>query len=80
MATHRLDGWFWIENHTCHMVFDWGVSTLRVVKGTFINAAANRRAGRSHHRADGLVHLVRPVSASRCPLGAATQAIRTRRV
>jgi hypothetical protein len=20
MATHRLDGWFWIENHTCHMV------------------------------------------------------------
>ncbi|MGD0069288.1 MAG: hypothetical protein ABSB76_38445 [Streptosporangiaceae bacterium] len=38
MATHRLDGWFWIENHTCHMVFDWGVSTLRVIKSTFINA------------------------------------------
>jgi hypothetical protein len=33
VATHRLDGWFWIEKHTCHMSFDWGVSTLRFVKG-----------------------------------------------
>jgi hypothetical protein len=33
IATHRLDGWFWVERHTCHMVFDWGVSTLRVIKG-----------------------------------------------
>lgn len=32
IATHRLDGWFWVERHTCHMVFDWGASTLRVVK------------------------------------------------
>jgi hypothetical protein len=34
LATHRLDGWFWVEKHTCHMVFDWGASTLRVVEGT----------------------------------------------
>jgi hypothetical protein len=33
IATHRLDGWFWVERHTCHMVFDGGVSTLRVIKG-----------------------------------------------
>jgi hypothetical protein len=33
IATHRLDGWFWVERHTCHMVFDWGASTLRVIKG-----------------------------------------------
>jgi hypothetical protein len=38
LATHRLDGWFWIEKHTCHMAFDWGASTLRVVKGTFLGA------------------------------------------
>ena len=37
-ATHRLDGWFWVEKHTCHMVFDWGTSTLRVVKGTALGA------------------------------------------
>jgi hypothetical protein len=24
LATHRVDGWFWVEKHTCHMVFDWG--------------------------------------------------------
>jgi hypothetical protein len=33
VATHRPDGWFWVERHTCHMVFDWGASTLRVIKG-----------------------------------------------
>ena len=38
VATHRLDGWFWVEKHTCHMVFDWGTSTLRVVKGTALGA------------------------------------------
>ena len=38
MATHRLDGWFWVEKHTCHMVFDWGTSTLGVVKGTVLGA------------------------------------------
>jgi hypothetical protein len=37
LATHRLDGWFWIENHTCHMTFDWGVSTLRVMKRVFLD-------------------------------------------
>ncbi len=37
-ATHRLDGWFWVEKHTCHMVFDWGTSTLRVVTGTALGA------------------------------------------
>lgn len=38
LATHRLDGWFWVERHTCHMVFDWGASTLRVAKGTLLDA------------------------------------------
>src|SRR3984957_924166 len=37
LATHRLDGWFWIENHTCHMTFDWGVSTLRVARNMFLD-------------------------------------------
>ena len=35
-ATHRLEGWFWVERHTMHMVFDWGASTLRVAKGTLL--------------------------------------------
>jgi hypothetical protein len=34
LATHRLDGWFWIEGNTFHMTFDWGVSMLRAVKFT----------------------------------------------
>ena len=38
VATHRLDGWFWIEKHTCHMAFDWGTSTLRVVKNTLLDS------------------------------------------
>src|SRR5690349_4247741 len=32
VATHRLDGWFWVERRSCHMVFDWGASTLRTVR------------------------------------------------
>jgi hypothetical protein len=36
LATHRLDGWFWAEKHVMHMTFDWGTSTLRVVKGTVL--------------------------------------------
>jgi len=32
VATHRLDGWFWVERHTCHMVFDGGTSTLRAIE------------------------------------------------
>jgi hypothetical protein len=24
VATHHFDGWFWVERHTCHMVFDGG--------------------------------------------------------
>jgi len=40
VRTGRLDGWFWIENHTFHMVFDWGTSTLRLVKGTFLGSPA----------------------------------------
>jgi Mannosyltransferase (PIG-V) len=40
LRTHRLDGWFWIESHTFHMVFDWGISTLRVLKGYFVGAPA----------------------------------------
>ncbi len=38
IRTRRLDGWFWIENHTYHMVFDWGTSTLRFLEGTFVDA------------------------------------------
>ena len=40
VRTGLLDGWFWIENHTFHMVFDWGISTLRLVKGTFLGSPA----------------------------------------
>ena len=36
VATHRLDGWFWVEKHVMHMAFDWGVSTARFVKGTLL--------------------------------------------
>ena len=36
LATHRVDGWFWVEKHTCHMVFDWGTSTFQVVRGTIL--------------------------------------------
>src|SRR5690242_10877482 len=32
VATHRPDGWFWVERHSCHMVVDWGASTLRTVR------------------------------------------------
>lgn len=38
IRTGRPDGWFWIENRTFHMVFDWGTSTLRVLTGTFLGA------------------------------------------
>jgi len=38
LRTHRLDGWFWIEKHTFHMAFDWGASTLQVLKGDFIDS------------------------------------------
>jgi hypothetical protein len=38
LATHRLDGWFWVENQRWHMSFDWGVSTLRVIEGVFLDA------------------------------------------
>jgi hypothetical protein len=38
LRTHRLDGLFWIENHTFHMVFDWGTSTLRTLKHIFLDA------------------------------------------
>jgi hypothetical protein len=37
VATHRLDGWFWVEKHVMHMAFDWGVSTARFVKGTVLD-------------------------------------------
>ncbi len=37
VATHRLDGWFWVEKHVMHMAFDWGVSTARFVKGTLLD-------------------------------------------
>lgn len=38
LATHRLDGWFWIEEHVFHMSSDWGVSTARVIGDTFLDA------------------------------------------
>lgn len=31
-ATHRLDGWFWIERQTCHIYFDWGRGTLALLQ------------------------------------------------
>ncbi len=37
VATHRLDGWFWVEKHVMHMAFDWGASTARFVKGTLLD-------------------------------------------
>ncbi len=37
-ATHRLDGWFWVEKHVMHMTFDWGASTLSVVRSTLLGA------------------------------------------
>jgi hypothetical protein len=36
LRTHRLDGWFWIEKNAFHMRFDWGASTLQVLKGDFL--------------------------------------------
>ena len=36
--TGRLDGWFWIENHTFHMRLDWGTSTLQELKRIFLDA------------------------------------------
>ena len=36
--TGRLDGWFWIENHTFHMRFDWGTSTLQELRRIFLDA------------------------------------------
>ena len=30
----RLDGWFWIEHNTFWMTFDWGVSTVKMIKDT----------------------------------------------
>ena len=38
LATRRLDGWFWIENHVFHMSFDWGIGTVRVIEHTFLDA------------------------------------------
>jgi hypothetical protein len=38
LRTGRLDGWFWIEKHAFHMDFDWGASTLRVLRGDFLGA------------------------------------------
>jgi Mannosyltransferase (PIG-V) len=38
LATHRLDGWLWIEEHVFHMSSDWGVSTARVIRDTFLDA------------------------------------------
>ena len=38
LATRRLDGWFWIERQTFHMVFDGGTSTFGVVRWTLLGA------------------------------------------
>ena len=38
VRTRRLDGWFWIENHTFHMTVDWGTSTLHELKRIFLDA------------------------------------------
>ncbi|MGD0246419.1 MAG: hypothetical protein ABSB59_39660 [Streptosporangiaceae bacterium] len=36
-VTRRPDGWFWIENHRFHTSFDWGLGTIRVISGTFLD-------------------------------------------
>jgi hypothetical protein len=36
-ATHRLDGWFWIEKQTCHIYFDWGRGTLALLRNAVMN-------------------------------------------
>ncbi|MBV9445696.1 MAG: hypothetical protein JO345_07355 [Streptosporangiaceae bacterium] len=36
-ATHRLDGWFWIERQTCHIYFDWGAGTLDLLRNAVMN-------------------------------------------
>jgi hypothetical protein len=38
LATHRLDGWFWIEKHTYHMGFDGGASLLRLARHALTGA------------------------------------------
>lgn len=38
LATRKLDGWFWIEKQVFHMSFDWGISTVRVIGRTFLDA------------------------------------------
>jgi hypothetical protein len=38
VATHRLDGWFWVERHVMHMTFDWGTSTLHEAKVTLLGS------------------------------------------
>jgi len=38
LATHRLDGWFWIETHAFGMSFDWGISTAQYIGHTFLGA------------------------------------------
>ncbi len=61
LATHRLDGWFWVEKHICHMVFDWGTSTLRVVRGTVLGSAfGGRRPGGGGHHRGRAAHAVEP--------------------
>jgi hypothetical protein len=37
VATHRLDGWFWVEKNSYHMVFDWGTSLLREARFTVLD-------------------------------------------
>jgi hypothetical protein len=34
-ATHRPQGWFWVEKHLFHTSFDWGQGTIRVIWDTF---------------------------------------------
>jgi hypothetical protein len=38
VRTRRLDGWFWIENHTFHMRFDGGTSTLHALNRILLDA------------------------------------------
>jgi hypothetical protein len=36
-ATHRLDGWFWIEKQTCHIYFDWGRGTFALLRNAIMD-------------------------------------------
>jgi hypothetical protein len=43
LVMHRLDGWFLIEKYVFNMRFDWGISTMRAIIHTFLDAPSAGR-------------------------------------